>query len=236
MTSFSAAVAGLGLELLARLALLGEHLGELGLVVVEAVQRVVQGAVDLGLHDRLRQRHLDLLEQSVQRGVADLLGLLGALDPATCSGRLARSSSMVSNSLASWANSSSGSGSSRSLIDLTVTVTWASCPACSPAASFAVNSRDSSADRPTSASSRPSMSRPEPTSWDSPSRGRARHLLAVDGGRQVDRDEVTVGHRPVHAGQGAEPGAQGLQFGVDVFVADLDRIHRDLSARPGPEG
>ena len=37
--------------------------------------------------------------------------------------RLLRSSSMVSNSLASWANSSSSSGSSRTLIDLTVTVT-----------------------------------------------------------------------------------------------------------------
>ncbi|CKR80702.1 Uncharacterised protein [Mycobacterium tuberculosis] len=41
----------------------------------------------------------------------------------TWSLRLARNSSMLSNSLANCANSSSGSGSSRSLTDLTVTVT-----------------------------------------------------------------------------------------------------------------
>ena len=51
------------------------------LVVVEAVDRVVQGVVDLGLHDLLRQRHLGLLEQHLQRLVADLLGLLDALHP-----------------------------------------------------------------------------------------------------------------------------------------------------------
>ena len=39
------------------------------------------GVVDLGLHDRLRQRDLDLLEQGLERLVADLLGLLDALDP-----------------------------------------------------------------------------------------------------------------------------------------------------------
>lgn len=70
------------------------------------------------------------------------------------------------------------------------------------------------------------MSRPEPTSWDSPC-AVARNLFAVDGGRQVDGDEVAVGDRPVHPGQGAESSPQGLQFGVDVVVTDLDRVHRD---------
>src|SRR6185437_14277119 len=49
-----------------------------------------------------------------------------------------------------------------------------------------------------------------------------------DGGRQVDRDEVTVRDGTVHPGQGAESGTQRLQFGVHVVVADLDRVHRNL--------
>ena len=58
-----------------------ERLGELRLVVVEPVDRVVQRVVDLRLHDLLGQRDLDLLEQRLERLVADLLGLLDALDP-----------------------------------------------------------------------------------------------------------------------------------------------------------
>ena len=88
---------------------------------------------------------------------------------ATFSRRSSRSSSMVSNSLASWAKSSSSSGSSRVLTDLTVTVTWASWPAWPPATSVVVKTRLSPSLRPTIASSRPSMSWPEPTSWDNPS-------------------------------------------------------------------
>ena len=135
---------------------------------------------------------------------------------------------MVSNSLASWANSSSGSGSSRSLTEPIVTVTSASLPACGPAASSVVNSFDSPADRPTIASSRPSMSWPEPTSCDRPFGRRLGNVFAVDGGRQVDRDEVAGRSRPLDAGQGAEPGAQRLQFGVHFLVADVDRVDGDL--------
>lgn len=50
--------------------------------MVEAVDRVVQRVVDLGLHDLLGQRHLDLLEQRLEDLVADLLGLLHPLDAA----------------------------------------------------------------------------------------------------------------------------------------------------------
>ena len=35
-------------------------------------------------------------------------------------------------------------------------------------------------------------------------------------------------HRPLDAGEGAEAGAQRLQLVVDVLVADLDRVDRDL--------
>lgn len=52
------------------------------------------------------------------------------------------------------------------------------------------------------------------------------HVFAVDGRGEVDRDEVTGLHGPVHAGQRAEPGAQRLEFGIDLVVGDLDRFDR----------
>ena len=58
-------------------------------------------------------------------------------------------------------------------------------------------------------------------------RRRLGHVLAVDVGRQVDRDEVAGRGGTLDSGQGAEPGAQRLQFGVDVLVADLDRVDGD---------
>jgi hypothetical protein len=60
--------------------LFGECLGELRFVVLEPVQRVVHGVLELRLHDRLGQRYLHLVQQGVQRRVADLLRLLDALD------------------------------------------------------------------------------------------------------------------------------------------------------------
>ena len=78
--------------------------------------------------------------------------------------RSVRSSSMVSNSLASWAKSSSAAGMTRSLTALTTTVTSASAPACSPPRSGEVKIASSSADRPTTASSVPSSMVPDPIS------------------------------------------------------------------------
>src|SRR6202011_2915822 len=59
-------------------------------------------------------------------------------------------------------------------------------------------------------------------------RRRLGHVFAVDVGRQGDRDEVAVRGRALDTRQGAEPGTQRLQFGVDVLVADLDRVDCDL--------
>ena len=78
------------------------------------------------------------------------------------------SSSSVSNSLASCANSSSASGSCRALTAVTVTVTSASRSLYSPATSVVGNVADSPADRPVIASSMPSISPPWPTWYDSP--------------------------------------------------------------------
>jgi len=82
--------------------------------VVEAVDGVVDGVRRSAPERSSRAADLDLVEQRLEGLVADLLGLLARFTRSTCSLRLALSSSMVSNSLASWANSSSGSGSSRS--------------------------------------------------------------------------------------------------------------------------
>src|SRR3984957_8339384 len=60
------------------------------------------------------------------------------LTRSSCPRVSSRSSSRVSNSLASWAKSSSSSGSSRILTDCTVTVTSASWPAASPPARLRV--------------------------------------------------------------------------------------------------
>jgi hypothetical protein len=82
-----------------------------------------------------------------------------------------------------------------------------------------VKTRDSPADRPTIAWSRPSTRRPEPTSCDNPS---------VAAGGQVDRHEVADGRCPVDSVESPEPGTQRLQLGVDVLVAHFYRIDRDL--------
>ena len=133
---------------------------------------------------------------------------------------------MVSNSLASWANSSSSSGSSRSLTDPTVTVTTASLPACSPATSFEVNSFDSPA---VEADQRLVEALDELTGADlvrQAGGGGLFDVLAVDGGRQVDGHEVTVLHAALDTGEGAEALTQRQELLVDVLVVDLDAGRR----------
>ena len=75
-------LAGLGVELLAGLAVLVEELGELLLVVVERVDRVVHARVELGLDDALGQRHLGGVDERVEHLVAGRRELLHLLDAA----------------------------------------------------------------------------------------------------------------------------------------------------------
>ena len=135
---------------------------------------------------------------------------------------------MVSNSLASCANSSSASGSSRTLTEPTATLTSASSPACGPATSLVLKVLVSPDFMPTSASSRPSISWPDPTSWDSPSvlaSGTSSPSTVADRSMDTKSPSSTA---PLDTGQGAESGPQRLQLVVDVLVADLDRVDRDL--------
>ena len=55
-----------------------------------------------------------------------------------------------------------------------------------------------------------------------------RNVLAIDGGGEVDRDEVARLRRPLDALEGAEPGAETLHLGLDLVIADLHGVHRDL--------
>ncbi|SKU81997.1 Uncharacterised protein [Mycobacteroides abscessus subsp. abscessus] len=52
-------------------------------------------------------------------------------------------------------------------------------------------------------------------------------LLAVNGGRQIDRDEVAVLGGALDALEGAEPGAQRVQLGLDLGVLDGDGLDGD---------
>jgi hypothetical protein len=55
-------------------------------------------------------------------------------------------------------------------------------------------------------------------------------LLAVDDGLEVDRGEVTLGRRALHADERAEAGPQRVQAHLDVLVGDLQRVDLDLDA------
>jgi hypothetical protein len=58
--------------------------------------------------------------------------------------------------------------------------------------------------------------------------------LAVDGGRQVDQDEVVLRGRAVDAGQRAEPGAQVLQLLVDCSsVTSTSSTETEMVPRSG---
>ena len=135
---------------------------------------------------------------------------------------------MVSNSLASCANSSSASGSSRSLTEPTV----------DGDVGFLVGVRTGDqrgGERlglaGLEADERLVEAVDQLTGTDLVRQALGLglgHVLAVDGGRQVDGDEVALLDGTLDAGEGAEPGAQRLQLVVDVLVADLDRVDGDL--------
>ena len=198
------------------------------LVVVELVDRVVHGVVDLRLHDLLGQRDLGLVEQHFEGLVADLLGLLDALDPLdlflearlqlvdgvefACQlgefvvgfGQLAFLDGVDGDGhLGLFAGMLTGGECRREDLGLPLL----------EADDRVVEAFDQLAGADLV--------------------GQALglgvgHVLAVDGGGQVDGDEVAFFDRALDAGEGAEAGAQVLQLGVDVLVGHLDRVDLDL--------
>ena len=188
------------------------------LVVVESVDRVVDGVVDLRLHDLLGQRDLDLLEQHLERLVADLLGLLDALHPldlilqaglelvdgvefACQLGEF-----VVGLGQLAFLDGVDGDGHLRLFAGVLTRGQRGGEDLGLPlleADDGVVEAVDQLAGADLV--------------------GQALglgvgHVLAVDGGRQVDGDEVAVLGGALDAGEGAEPGAQVLQLGVDVLV------------------
>ena len=158
----------------------------------------------------------------------------------TCSLRSARRSSRVSNSLAIWANSSSASGSSRSLTDLTVTVTSAGSPARSPATSVVVKVAEAPSASPTMASSSPSIRRPEPTSCDnpsalasgmsSPSMAAVRSIETKSPSCTARSTAFSVPNRARSASSSASTSASATSIGSTVIVSAL-RSGRSISGR-----
>ena len=179
-------------------------------------------------HDLLRQRDLDLLEQRLQRLVADLLGLLDALDPAHLFGEAVAQlvdgvefacqlgEFVVGLGQLAFLDRLDGDGHLRLLAGVLTGGQRGGEDAGLPL----LEPDDRVVETLDQLAGADLVGQPL---------GRGlRHLLAVDGGGQVDRDEVAVLRRPLDAGQGAEPGAQRLQLGVDLLVGHLDRVDGDL--------
>ena len=55
--------------------------------------------------------------------------------------------------------------------------------------------------------------------------------LAVDGGGQIDADQIAIGGSPLDHGGGGEPLAQRLDLLVDVGIGDLDVVDGDRDRR-----
>ena len=58
-----------------------------------------------------------------------------------------------------------------------------------------------------------------------------RDILSGHQGREVDRDEVAGLSRPLHAREGAEPGAQAGELSLHILISNLHRIDRDRELR-----
>ena len=196
--------------------------------MVELVDRVVHGVVDLRLHDLLRQRDLGLLEQRLERLVADLLGLLDALHPLDLivQARLQfvdgvefacqLGEFVVGLGQLAFLDRLDGDGHLR---------LFAGVLAGGQRGGEDLGLPLLHADE------RVVESLDQLTGADlvgQPLGLGVRHVLAVDARGQIDRDEVTVLGATLDALERAEPGAQRLQLGVDVLVGHLDGVDFDL--------
>ena len=216
-----------GVELLPRAALFLQQLGEPGLIVVEAVDRVVQCGVDLGLDDGFRQRNLGELQQRLQRGVTDLLGLVDPLDAAHLLGQVVAQLGEGVELAGQLGELVVGRGQFAFLdrphrhgdIGLVPGV-LAGDQGGGEGRRLALGQADE----------RVVKALDQLTGSDLVRQALGLGLgdvLAVGGRREIDRDEIAGLGRPVHTLEGAEAGPQRLQFGVDVGVGDLDGVDGD---------
>ena len=226
--AFSALVQIVGIELLTAAALLSQRLGESRVVVVDAVVALCRVSLTWACTIVLRQWHVDLLEQRLQCLFSYLLGLLNAFDPAHLFGEAVLQlvdrvefacqlgEFVIGLGQFAFLDRLDGDGD---LCLLAGTLTHGQLGG--EDAALPVLEPD---DRVVEALD-------ELTGADLVRQPLGRglgQLLAVDGRRQVDRDEVAVLGCAVHADQGAEARAQRLQLRVDLLVGHLDRVDRDL--------
>ena len=219
--------AGVGVELLAGGALRLEHGVQDGLVAAELSEQLLQLAFDLLLDDALRQRHLGLLEGGGEDLVADLLGLLALLGGLDLLGQV----------LAQLVDGVELGGHLRELVvgvgqladldgldgdgDLGVlALMLAGDELGAELLGLALGQADDGVVEAVD----------EVTGADLVGQalgGGLLQLLAVDGGRQVDGDEVAVLDGALDAGEGAEAGEEVVELGLHGLVVGLEGIDLD---------
>ena len=195
--------------------------------MVEAVQCVMHRFVDLRLHDRLRQRHLHLLEQRLDGRVADLFCLLYPLEPAhlVAEARLQLVNGVefacqlgefvVQFRQLAFLDRGHRDGHLRALASmLTGDQRGGEHPALP---------RGKSDDRVVEAVDELTRTHLVRHAFGR----RVGNRFAVNGGRHVDRDDIALLRSPFHRSQRAEAGAQRLQLGLHLLVGDFNRINRD---------
>ena len=227
LTAFSAASRASASNFSRELPSASSAAANFGLVVVQTVDGVVHRLVDLGLHDGLRQRHLHEFQQRLEGVIAGSSRPAGSrLTRRTCSSRLPR--------VPRWCRIRLPVARIRRrprqlpLLDrlegdgdlglLAGVLTGDQLRV--------VNVFDSPSDRPTIASSRPSMSWPEPTSWDSPSVLASARSSPLTVAERSIGDEVALLGRAFYALERAEAGAQCLQLRLHLVIGDRDGIDR----------
>ena len=184
--------------------------------------------VDLRLHDGLRQRHLDLLQQQFERIVTDGLGLVDALDPFDLLGEVGLQL-LDGVEFACQLREFVIRLGQLALLDRLDGDRHLRFPAGVLTGDELGGERlrltlGQADDRLVEA-----VDQLAGADLVRQTVGRGfREILAVDGGRQVDGDEVALLSRALHTLEGAEAGAQRLQLGVDVGVVDLDGVDGDL--------
>ena len=219
--------AGVGVELLAGGALRLEHAVQHGLVAAELAEQLLQLAVDLLLDDALRQRHLGLLEGRGEDLVADLLGLLALLgvldllgqvlaqlvDGVELGGHLGEL--VVGVGQLADLDGLDGDGD-LGVLALVVAGDQLGAELLGLALGQAGDGLVQAVDQVAGADL-----------VGQALGGGLLQLLAIDGGRQVDGDEVAVLDGALDAGEGAEAGEEVVELGLHGLVVGLEGVDLD---------
>ena len=195
--------------------------------MLEAVDGVVHRGVHLRLHDRLRQWHLDLLKQRLERGIADLLGLLNPLHPPHLVGEVCPQFVQSVEFACQLGEFVIGLGQFALLDRLHRDGHLGIGAGVLAGDQFGGEGRGLALGAAHDGFVEAIDELPGADLVGKPLGMAVRDRLAVDGRRQIDGHEVAGLRGAFDALEGAEPGAQGVQFSLDLLVGDLDRVDRE---------